>query len=251
MTTFPQRLIASFALATVLLAHGGCSPVPEIGEATIEETYDYGVRAALAEDYLVAIEAFKRVTAGAPLDELADDALLGLADAYRGMRDYAMAEGEYRRLLSDYPRSPLVPEAEFKLGLTYFEQSLPSQLDQSATRRAIRQFDRFLDMYPESAFAEAARARRLELRSRLAEKDYEAALLYQTLRNEAAARVYYRSVADDYPDTVWARRALLELARSHAAERATALALEAYERLLEDYPGSEEAAAAEAESSDL
>lgn len=249
MTRPLRSFIAMVTVAAALAA--GCSPVPEIGEASIEETYDYGVRAAAAEDYLVAAEAFKRVMASAPLDELADDAQMGLADAYREMRDFAMAEGEYRRLLSDYPRSPLVAEAEFKLGLTFFEQSLPAQLDQATTARAIRQIERFLATYPESEFAGEAGELRLDLRSRLAEKEYRAALLYQTLKNEEAARVYLRSVAAEYPDTPWAPRALLELARSHSREGATALALDAYERIVRDYPGTEEAASAEAERSGL
>lgn len=225
----------------------GCAPVPDLGQATVEDTYQIAVDAAAREDYLLAIEAFRRVTVDAPLSELADDALLGLADAHRATKDFASAEGEYRRLIADYPRSPLVADAEYKLGLSFFEQSLPASLDQAMTKTAIAQFERFTGNYPESPFVADARAKGAELRARLAEKDYKSALLYFTLKNPGAARIYLESIVREYPDTVWARKALLEEARSFAREGAAESALTTYRRLLDLYPGTEEAGAASAE----
>jgi len=234
-------------LSASLTATLGCSPVPELGEATAEDAYTVGVDALEREDYLLAIEAFTRVTMVSPLGDWADDALVGLGDAHRAIGEYAIAEEEYRRLVSDYPRSPLVPEAEYKVGLSYYEQSLPAELDQSMTRSAIDQFDRFVEAYPSSDLVPDARQRITELRARLASKEFAAAMLYVKLRDPKAARLYLEAVVADYPDTDWARRALLEIARSHASEGATALADQAYDRVMELYPGTEEAASARAE----
>jgi outer membrane protein assembly factor BamD len=225
----------------------GCSPIPEFGEATAEDAYFVGAEALEREDYLLAIEAFNHVTMSSPLSDWADDALIGLGDAHRAISDYALAEDEYRRVLSDYPRSPLVPEAFYKLGLSYYDQSLPAQLDQTMTLEAIAQFERFVEAYPESDLVPDAREKIDELRARLAEKAYGAAMLYQGLRDPQAARVYLEGIVEDYPDTEWAPKSLLEIARSHALEGAAAKASEAYDRLIELYPGTEEAAAARAE----
>lgn len=233
--------------AACLAAIAGCSPIPEFGESTAEDAYAVGVEAMQHEDYLLAIEAFKHVTMASPLGDWADDALVGLADAHRAISDYATAEDEYRRLLSDYPRSELVPEAVYKLGLTFYDQSLPAELDQAMTRAAIAQLERFTTTYPESEFVPEAEQKIAELRSRLAEKAYGAASLYIQLQDLEAARVYLEAIVEDYPDTKWARLALLEIARSHAREGSTAKAREAYDRLIERYPGTDEAAAAEAE----
>jgi outer membrane protein assembly factor BamD len=229
----------------------GCSPIPELGEATSPETYEVGREAAERGDYVLAAEAYKRLLDASPLHDLADDALLGLADAHRALGDYALAEAEYADLLIDYPRSPLVPEAEYKIGLSYYEQSLPAALDQSMTRQAIDQFEYFLSAYPESEFAPGARERIAELTDRLADKDYQNAMLYVTLEKPHAARIYLEAVARDYPDTVWARLALLEKARSFAREGSTALAAETYQRVIDLYPGTEEAVTAAAERSGL
>jgi outer membrane protein assembly factor BamD len=225
--------------------------MPELGEATAEDTYDIGVAAAEREDYLLAIEAFKRITLNTPLHETADDALIGLGDSYRAISDYVSAEETYRTLLSDYPRSPLVPSAEYKLGMTFLEQALPAELDQTMTKQAISQFEYFVDAYPGSDLVDEARDRILELRTRLAAKSYDSAMLYFDLRRPKAARVYLEAVVTEYPDTVWARAALLEKARSFAAEGSTALAENEYQRLIELYPGTEEARTAAAEKAAL
>jgi outer membrane protein assembly factor BamD len=225
--------------------------MPELGEANSPETYEVGRAAAERGDYILAIEAFRRVVDQSPLHDLADDALLGLADSHRAIGDFALAESEYMDLMDDYPHSPLVPEAEYKLGLSYYEQSLPASLDQSMTRQAIGQFEYFLSAYPESDLAPEAQERMQELRERLASKDYENAMLYATLEKPQAARIYLEAVAQDYPDTVWARLALLEKARSFAAEGSTALAVETYERIIDLYPGTAEAVTAAAERTGL
>ena len=218
--------------------------MPEIGEATTEETYALGTAAAAKGDHLLAIEAMNRVLSQSPLHELADDALLALAESHRAMRDFASAEAEYTRLSTDYPRSPLVPEASYRLGLAYYDQSLPAALDQTMTERAIAQFERFLAEHADSPAAPAARERIAELRSRLAEKVYESARLYITLKDGASARVYFEAVARDYPDTPWAPKALLARARSAAADGLPDEARSDYERLIQLYPESEEARSA-------
>lgn len=214
----------------------GCSPMPELADVTSERAYDIGVAALAAEDYLVAIEAFRRVTDGFPLSPEADDALVGLADAHRGIREYALAESEYRRLIQDYPDSPLVPEAEYKLAATYHDQALPATLDQSMTRRALQQLERFLAVYPGSEHAEDGRTMRAELRSRLAEKLHLSAELYFSLDDADAAIVYLDAIVDEYGDTPWAPRALREKIRALEATGQGALADEARALLETRYP---------------
>jgi outer membrane protein assembly factor BamD len=247
----PGAPLAVLTLAVALAVGCGCTAMPELGESTAEDTYAIGLEAADRGDYLLAIEAFKRITDNAPLHENADDALVALADAHRAIEDYASAEEEYRRLLSDYPHSTLVPEAEYKLGLTFAEQALPAALDQSMTEQAISQFEYFMQAYPESGFADEAAARILELRTRLASKRYDSAMLYFSLKKPRAARLYLEAVVTEYPDTVWARAALLEKARSLAAEGSLAPAETEYQRLIDMYPDTEEARTAAAEKGAL
>ena len=244
-------LLVVALLAAAFLVAAGCSSMPELDGPVSEDTYAFGVAAAERGDYTLAIEIFKRITMDTPLHETADDALVALADAYRAISNYASAEEAYRRLLSDYPYSPLVPEAEYKLGMAFFDQVLPAALDQSMTEQAISQFEYFLAAFPSSGFVDEAAERILELRTRLAAKRYDSARLYFSLRQPKAARIYLESVIVEYPDTVWARVALLDKARSLAAEGARALAEGEYQRLMELYPETEEARTAATENAAL
>ncbi len=225
--------------------------VPEAEHKLGMTLFDFGVAAARRGDYMLAIEIFRRVTLEMPLHETADDALVALADAHRAISVYASAEDAYRSLLSDYPHSPLVPEVEYKLGMTFFDQVLPVALDQSMTKQAISQFEYFLAAFPSSDLVDEAAERILELRTRLAAKRYESATLYVNLKKPKAARVYLESVIVEYPDTVWARAARLDKARSFAAEGARALAEGEYQRLMELYPETEEARTAATEKAAL
>lgn len=241
-------ITAAWVLAAALLFGTGCTSMPDLSDATASDSYDVAVAASERGDYMLAIEAFKRVALDSPLHEYADDALIGLADAYRQISDYASAEQEYRALLRDYPHSPLVPEAEYKLGLCFYEQSPRVQLDQAMTEQAMSQLEYFVDAYPESEFVADAEARILEMRSKLASKSYDAAMLYMSLKRPAAARVYLDSVIIDFADTVWARRAMLAKARMLAADGSREEALEVYRSLIELHPGTEEAELAGVES---
>lgn len=234
------RLRALVALCALALS-AGCSSAPSLEEATADDLYDIAVAAMENEDYTTAIGAYSRLAIESPLHEYADDGLLGLADAYRLTKDFAGAEAEYRRFVRDYPRSPLVPTAEYNLGLAFMEQSLPTHLDQDMTNQAILQFERFLRYYPDSDLVDDAEARILELRSKLAEKRFMSAELYSRMGDFDAARIYLESVVDEYPETPWAPKALLAEAESLQYQGETALALEVLERLIRLYPDSGEA----------
>jgi outer membrane protein assembly factor BamD len=238
-------------LAAGLLLGVGCSSMPDLGDATASDSYETAVAASERGDYMLAIEAFKRVALDSPLHEYADDALIGLADSYRRISDYASAEQEYRTLLRDYPYSPLVPEAEYKLGVCFYEQSPRVQLDQAMTEQAMSQLEYFVATYPESEFVADAEARIGEMRAKLASKSYDAAMLYVSLKRPDAARVYLDSVIADFPETVWARRAMLAKARMLVTGGSREGALEVYRSLIELHPGTEEAAAAGVESAGL
>jgi outer membrane protein assembly factor BamD len=90
-------------------------------------------------------------------------------------------------------------------------------LDQSDTRRAIEEFQLFIDRFPEDPLVEDAQKHIVELRTKLAMKQYETARLYERRELFEAAALSYESVFDLYPDTPWAQPALLGAMRSYIA----------------------------------
>lgn len=127
--------------------------------------------------------------------------LLGMCYVQR--KEWPLAVGEFLVVTSDFPDSPLLSDAHYWLGVSYWRQSRPALYDQESTRRAISQWDRFLNLYPNHPRAEEARGFRAEGRARLAEKAVRNGRLYVVLKHWKPALIYFDEVIRDYADTPW------------------------------------------------
>ena len=70
-------------------------------------------------------------------------------------------------------------EAEYEMAMTYYDRSPAYQLDQTDTKRAIEQFQLFIDRYPTDSRVAEATERINELREKLARKRHASAMLYE------------------------------------------------------------------------
>ncbi len=134
---------------------------------------------------------------------LADDAHLLTAKAYIKEGQPALAASELKWLINQYPNSELVEEASYLLGEAYLLASPRPELDQEYTYKAIDAFKDFLDYYPNSPFADSARAGLDSCYEKLAHKQYLSAELYYKMHKDSAAVVYINDIRDKYPDTTW------------------------------------------------
>jgi outer membrane assembly lipoprotein YfiO len=147
-----------------------------------------------------------------PGTERTDDALFYLGNAYFRFKDYALASGQFDRLLRDFPGTVFEAEARFLLARCDDLQSHGALLDQTETERSLGRYRAFLELYPDHPRAGEARARLQALRDRLAEKRYKNGKLYVRMRAYPAAELYLRSVLERYPESRWAADASLLLA---------------------------------------
>ena len=203
------RLAVAFLAGGALLA--GCGATVKEQPGGIAD-YERGKRSYDAENWLDASLDLKAFVEAYPGSERTDDALYYLGDAYFRMKDYALASGQFDRLLRDFPASVHEAEASFLLARCDDLQSHPAKLDQTETERAITRYRAFLEAHPDHPRADEARARVLALRSKLAEKRYLNGKLYKKLKHIDAAEYYFKSVMTDYSDTRWAADAALGLA---------------------------------------
>ena len=104
--------------------------------------------------------------------------------------------------------SPRVPDASYWLALSYWKQSHKAPYDQDPTLRAMAQFDRFLGLYPDHPKAQEIQTVRLEARARLAEKAVRNGKLYLKQKHFGPARYYFEKARREYPESLWAQRAL-------------------------------------------
>jgi outer membrane assembly lipoprotein YfiO len=193
-----------------LLAGCGASTIPAVhseGERLAE-----GRRALRNHEYNVALELLKSYVANNAGGADVDQAIELLGECYLGIKEWAEAQGQFERLLRDYPESDSAAAASFRLGEALWGQSRGPDFDQEYTHKALDQWESYLRGYPGHWQHAAAEVRRQMARERLAEKLDRDGTLYLKLRRTGPARVYFQRVLDEYADTAVAANAMLGLA---------------------------------------
>jgi outer membrane protein assembly factor BamD len=144
---------------------------------------------------------FRNLLSDFPGSHMVDDAQYGLGQSYFCSGDFETAIFEFERLINEYPVSKFVDESRFQIGMCYFKQSRSIHHDQDETTRAIAEFTRFVEDFPNSEIAPEARKRIIDLEELLAEKDLMIARNYLKWKSPASAEIFCRRLLEKYPDT--------------------------------------------------
>lgn len=183
-----------------------------------------------AEDYERAINAFETVLQLGRGTDYGQNAQFYLAESYFKDERYLLAASEYERYISLFPRTTKRQQAQFKEALCYYKLSPRYKLDQSYTRTAIEKFRLYNSRYPDSERSQEAASYISEMRSKLAKKLYNAADLYMRIDDYKAAITYYDLTIDQYPETIWAQRSLVDKINAYNAYAGRSIASKQKER---------------------
>ena len=232
------KTLVPLLLVTAAAFISGCGSGEQAATLTVDERFARAKALFDKEDYLDAINEFTIITLQYQGSQHAADAQFYLGDCRYKRGEYLLAAFEYGVLKRSYPASPRVPEAQYKLAMSYYQLSPRPALDQQYTRKAIDEFQSFVEYYPSNQLAADAEARIKELDGKLARKLYDAARQYVVLERYNAALRYFDDVIDQYHDTDWAPLAFLDkvdvlITRKKFAEAQTNLS-----RFLTRYPNS-------------
>lgn len=171
---------------------------------TVDQKYEYAQAYYEHGKYTKAMTLLTDVVPIYRGTEEAEEALYMLAMSHFYLKDY-MSSGEYfQRYCNNYPRGKYAKESRFKVAYADYLDSPDARLDQTQTRRAIKEIDLFIDLYPRSELADSATAMRLELTDKLCYKEYLSAKLYLNLgsymgNNYEAAVITARNAQNEYP----------------------------------------------------
>jgi len=246
--------------ALVLLLAGaapwlpGCAATTDVDLTVLTSNsaqiiWDAGQKALEDKAYEPARRYFRRIIDGFPQSDLLPGARLGVGDAYfqeGGEANYILVVAAYREFLTFYPSNPRADYAQFQVGESYFRQRNPPDRDQTATREALDEFDRLLELYPASQYAEKARERVVTCRQSLAESSYRIGHFYQRTREACRAAVSrYEEILDKYPDYQKLDEVLYHLTECLLAQNRAAEALPRIQEMLDEFPDSPLAASAQ------
>ncbi len=232
-------MIKKIFIILILALLWSCSSTVDTSNMTADEHLKYAMSLYNDEDYQKAVKEFQAIILQFAGSAVNDDAQFYLAMSYFKQEQYLLAAYEFSKLIRDIPASPFVPEAQFMLADSYYELSPPYPLEQTYTKKAIQEFQAFIDFFPVDKRVEEAERKIDELNNKLAQKEYHSALIYERMGYYNAAIKYYGLVVDTYHDTKFAPMALYRKIELLVQKNRKSEALRDISFFLSKYPDSD------------
>jgi len=168
-------------------------------------------------------------------------ALMRQADCYFQMNKFTDARLKYIMLTTSFPDYPEIETAYFRIGVSYFEESLAPQYDQTETGQAIEAFRTFVERFPASPkFPEAVDYIR-KCQSKLIQKKYYNGYIYYKMKDYSSALMYFDQISELGNQDKYDRLALYYTVKSHLKQKNETIARENWNKLVARYPNSKEA----------
>ncbi len=182
----------------------GCSTTKDTTNMLPEERLDYAKSLFNNEDYDEALKEFQVIVLQYPGNAVVDDGQFYLAQTRFKRKEYILAAYEFSKLIKNMPASEFVPQAQYQLASCYYLLSPNYALDQKYTKKAIEEYQAFIDYFPTDDKVPDAEVRIQEMNEKLAHKVYNTAYIYEKLEYYTAAIMYYDFVLESYHDTHYA-----------------------------------------------
>jgi outer membrane protein assembly factor BamD len=115
--------------------------------------------------------------------------------------DYILSQYHFKNYTRQFPNGKHVEECYYMNAYCYFLNSPNYKLDQSYTKNAIKEFQSFIDFYPESLKMDTCNLLIDQLRNKLERKDYEIVKQYYKLSDWKATVVAAKNFTKEYPSS--------------------------------------------------
>lgn len=127
---------------------------------------------------------------------------------------YYNAAYQFKNHAKRYPYSNRAMEAFYQAAYCEYMESPAHTLDQTMTKTAIADFERFAELYPQSTYIPQVNAYLDELRDKLILKDFEIAVGYYNTESYRAAVVSLTNFLNNYPDSKYREDAMYYIIKS-------------------------------------
>ncbi len=246
------KLVLLFAIAIFFSSCGEYNKILKSTDRDLKYTYakkyfedkKYSRSIALLEDLV----PYMKGTADA------EESLYLLGQSYYNSKDYLSSTQMFTTYYNTYPNGEYAEPALYYAAYGMYLDSPEAALDQTKTYKAISEFQRYIELYPQTERADQAKQYLFELQEKLAYKELLAAKLYLRMgnymgNNYEASVITSREALKDYPYSKYAEefqmlilRARFELAensiREAKAQRYRTV-IDEYFNYINSYPSGE------------
>lgn len=200
--TFRILTIAPIALAIALLAACSSAPIstdPSQRLAMCKERYEKAEAKFKDGKYGRVKEPLEEILTLCAGTGYMEQAQFLLAESHFNLEEWIEARGEYASFVLNFPGSPFIETAEFRKAISSFNMEFHVARDETNTNVAMKDFERYISNYPESPLIDSVNYFRGLLTERLAEREYQTALLYYKMDHPQASVIYLKEFLDVYP----------------------------------------------------
>jgi len=164
-----------------------------------------------AGDSLFAAKKFNEAELLFPQSSWAPKAALMAAYVYYAQDYYFDAEFELKRFIKTYPKNPDLNYAHFLLAMCYYEKIIDEKKDLGPLLLAQEKFNFIIKNYPNSDYALDAQYKLDLIQDYLASKEMYIASHYMKKKKWIASINRFKTVVEDYENTVYVEEALHRL----------------------------------------
>lgn len=213
--------MAVLVLAALSLGLAGCSStksaVTAINPDPPGQIYSRADDLMAKGKYEAAAQRFEDVDREHPYAPEARRALVMAAYSYYRAGKYIQAVSAARRYTTLHPGTKEAALAHHIIAMSYYREIKDPNRDQTATRRALKEFKTLVARYPQSKYSQKAANRIRHCYDLLAASEMTVGRYYLKKRNFLAAINRFKTVASEYQTTKHVEEALMRLTESYMA----------------------------------
>ncbi|HET6227431.1 MAG TPA: outer membrane protein assembly factor BamD [Bacteroidia bacterium] len=168
---------------------------------TTDEKYAAAIKYFEKENYTKALTLFEEMVTVYKGTAKAEEVNYYFAYCNYNLEDYIIAGYQFRNFVKNFPNSKHTEECAYMNAFCFYLNSPPYSLDQTDTRLAIKEFQRFTTQYPKSERIEKCNELLDILRGKLERKSSENAMLYYNMGDYRASAAAFANHVKDFPSS--------------------------------------------------
>lgn len=193
-----KRMLWAILLIGVL----GCSEYQKVLKSgDLEYKYEKALEYYNEDDYYRALSLLEELVTLMRGSGKSEEIYYYYAYCHYYQKDYILAAYHFKKFTMNFPNSEKVEECLFMAARCHYLNSPPYSLDQTDTKKAIKELTLFVNNFHESELVDSCNTLIDNLRAKLEKKDYAIANLYFKTENYKAAITSLGNFINKYPDS--------------------------------------------------
>ena len=223
-------------ICLILTACGGSKIKPE---NSAEKYFRAGEKYFESDLFDDAIASWEKVRDTFYSPELSMLAELKIAEAYYVSKRYEEAAQAYQDFLKQHPNDFRAATILYRMGLSYYQQILSPDRDQTSTQNALQSFQELTRRFPDDPNAQEAGYLILRCRTRLAEHEVYVGHFYLKRKQYLPAIKRLKGILNSFPDYYYRDEAYFYLGNAYLKTNQADAAKVIFKKLDEEFPASD------------